>query len=92
MPPVKQGERSKFFRLKTPAENEASCPLYRSHTSYGMENPAKHVENKELREILKTTSGLGTPATGPILLKSFFASFIWSEKGRKSCRPPKGFS
>jgi hypothetical protein len=30
-----------------------------------MENPARHMENKELRDVLETTSGLGTPPHAP---------------------------
>jgi DNA topoisomerase-3 len=91
LPPVKQGERVKILSVKEASGKTKPPARYTEATLLtAMENPAKHVDNKELREVLKTTSGLGTPATRADIIEKLFASFYMERKGKEMIPTSKG--
>jgi len=55
-----------------------------------MENPGDTQLRPELRDILKTTSGLGTPATRADIIEKLFDSFYVERRGREIVPTSKG--
>lgn len=91
LPSVKQGDFVKVTSVK--AKNGKTKPPARYTEATlltAMENPQRHVENKELREVLKATSGLGTPATRADIIEKLFASFYMERKGKEIVPTSKG--
>jgi DNA topoisomerase-3 len=55
-----------------------------------MEYPGKFIENKELKDALESTSGLGTPATRADIIEKLFNSFYIERKGKDIYPTSKG--
>ena len=55
-----------------------------------MENPSGSQMSDELRAILKTTSGLGTPATRADIIEKLFSSFYIERRGKEIIPTSKG--
>ena len=55
-----------------------------------MENPSGKEISPELRAILKTTSGLGTPATRADIIEKLFSSFCIERRGKEIVPTSKG--
>jgi len=55
-----------------------------------MEHPGKFVEDRNLRETLESTSGLGTPATRADIIEKLFDSFYVERRGREIVPTSKG--
>ncbi|MBQ6266091.1 MAG: DNA topoisomerase III [Clostridia bacterium] len=55
-----------------------------------MENPSGQVESGELRDVLKTSGGLGTPATRADIIEKLFDSFCVERRGREIIPTSKG--
>ena len=71
-------------KTKPPARyNEASLLT-------AMENPSGVGMSAELRAILKTTSGLGTPATRADIIEKLFSSFYIERRGKEIVPTSKG--
>jgi DNA topoisomerase III len=91
LPPVKQGDRVKIVSVKTIAGKTKPPARYNEATLLtAMENPARRMENKELREVLETTSGLGTPATRAEIIEKLFTSFYAERRGKELVPTSKG--
>lgn len=55
-----------------------------------MEHPGKLIEDRELREALDNTSGLGTPATRAEIIEKLFNSFYMERNGKEILPTTKG--
>lgn len=55
-----------------------------------MENPGDRHMSGEIREVLKTTSGLGTPATRADIIEKLFSSFYIERRGKEIVPTSKG--
>ncbi len=91
LPPVKQGDRIKIVSVQAKGSKTKPPARYNEATLLtAMENPARHMENKELREVLETTSGLGTPATRADIIEKLFSSFYAERRGKEIVPTSKG--
>lgn len=91
LPSVKQGDKLIINSAKTVAGKTKPPARYNEATLLAaMENPGKSVENKELRQVLETTSGLGTPATRADIIEKLFSSFYAERKGKEIVPTSKG--
>ncbi|MBQ8944809.1 MAG: DNA topoisomerase III, partial [Clostridia bacterium] len=55
-----------------------------------MENPSGQVDSGELRDVLKTSGGLGTPATRADIIEKLFDSFCVERRGKEIVPTSKG--
>lgn len=55
-----------------------------------MENPTGQVEDGKLRDVLKTSGGLGTPATRADIIEKLFDSFCIERRGKEIVPTSKG--
>ena len=55
-----------------------------------MENPTGQVDSGELRDVLKTSGGLGTPATRADIIEKLFDSFCVERRGKEIVPTSKG--
>ena len=91
LPPVQQGDRVKIISAKAIAGKTKPPARYNEATLLtAMENPARHMDNKALREVLETTSGLGTPATRAEIIEKLFSSFYAERRGKELVPTSKG--
>ena len=91
LPPVQQGDRVKIISAKAASAKTKPPARYNEATLLtAMENPARTMENKELREVLETTSGLGTPATRAEIIEKLFTSFYAERRGKELVPTSKG--
>jgi DNA topoisomerase-3 len=90
-PQIRQGDKLdikscaiEIGKTKPPARyNEATLLT-------AMENPADDQISGELRAVLKTTSGLGTPATRADIIEKLFSSFYIERRGKEIVPTSKG--
>lgn len=84
LPDIQKGHKAKVIEPKAINGKTKPPARYTEATLLSaMERPGKFVDNKELKEALESSSGLGTPATRQILSKSFLIRFILKEEERK---------
>lgn len=91
LPKIRQGEgvtphscAIETGRTKPPARyNEATLLT-------AMENPGSRQMSSSMREVLKTTSGLGTPATRADIIEKLFSSFYIERRGKEIMPTSKG--
>ena len=91
LPQIRQGDRLNIKscdihsgKTKPPARyNEATLLT-------AMENPTDAELSSELRAILKTTSGLGTPATRADIIEKLFSTFYIERRGKEIIPTSKG--
>ncbi len=55
-----------------------------------MENPVKQIEDKNLKAVIRTTSGLGTPATRADIIEKLFDNFSIERVGKEIHPTAKG--
>lgn len=55
-----------------------------------MEHPGKFIDDKELRDTIETTSGLGTPATRADIIEKLFDTFYIERRGKEIIPTSKG--
>lgn len=55
-----------------------------------MENPVKQIEDKKLQAVIRTTSGLGTPATRADIIEKLFDNFSIERVGKEIHPTAKG--
>ena len=91
LPKIQQGDRLdvkscavETGKTKPPARyNEATLLT-------AMENPCDRQMSEDVRDILKMTSGLGTPATRADIIEKLFASFYIERRGKELVPTSKG--
>jgi len=91
LPQIRQGDKISMQscvidtgKTKPPARyNEATLLT-------AMENPGDRQMSDSMRDVLKTTSGLGTPATRADIIEKLFSSFYVERRGKEIVPTSKG--
>ncbi|KMY53022.1 DNA topoisomerase III [Bacillus sp. FJAT-27231] len=93
LPPVKEGEEWEVTTL-TATQGETTPPARFNEGTLlsAMENPAKYMEeeNKQLKQTLSQTGGLGTVATRADIIEKLFNTFLIEKKGKDIFITSKG--
>jgi DNA topoisomerase-3 len=91
LPSIKQGDVFKVLSVKTIAAKTKPPARYTEATLLSaMEHPGKLIEDRELRETIEHTSGLGTPATRADIIEKLFNSFYMERSGKEIIPTSKG--
>ena len=91
LPKIQQGDK---LQVKSCAvESGKTSPQARYNEASlltAMENPGGKEMSDEIRSVLKTTSGLGTPATRADIIEKLFSSFYIERRGKELVPTSKG--
>ena len=91
LPALTSGMKLSVKNIKTVSGKTKPPARYTEATLLSaMENPSGHVEDKTLRAVLQTTSGLGTPATRADIIEKLFDNFSIERNGREIRPTAKG--
>lgn len=91
LPDLHKGERIPILEVKTKAGKTKPPARYTEATLLtAMEHPGKNIENEKLREAVKQTGGLGTPATRAEIIEKLFSSFYLERNGKEIFPTSKG--
>lgn len=91
LPQINQGAPSFAKDCKVQTKQTKPPARYTEATLLtAMENPSGQVESGELRDVLKTSGGLGTPATRADIIEKLFDSFCVERRGREIIPTSKG--
>lgn len=91
LPDIKQGHKAALNSVKSINGKTKPPARYTEATLLSaMEHPGKFVENKALREMLESTSGLGTPATRADIIEKLFNTFYIEKRGKEIIPTSKG--
>ncbi len=91
LPPLRQGDRLAARACEVVAGKTKPPARYTEATLLSaMENPSGQIEDRALRDVLKATSGLGTPATRADIIEKLFASFYMERRGKELVPTSKG--
>jgi DNA topoisomerase-3 len=91
LPPVNKGDALKVLAAKSlPGKTKPPARYTEATLLSAMEHPGKNVANRELRETLENTSGLGTPATRAEIIEKLFNSFYMERNGKEIKPTSKG--
>ena len=91
LPKIRQGDRMEARSCAIETGKTKPPARYTEATLLtAMENPSDRRMSDGMREILKTTSGLGTPATRADIIEKLFASFYMERKGKEIVPTSKG--
>jgi DNA topoisomerase-3 len=89
LPPLTQGKKLKILGAGVESGKTRPPSRYTEATLLSaMENP--HVDDKALRDTLKATSGLGTPATRADIIEKLFSTFYIERRGKELVPTSKG--
>ncbi|MDR1158728.1 MAG: DNA topoisomerase III [Oscillospiraceae bacterium] len=89
LPVIRQGDRLRVLSCAIETGKTKPPARYTEATLLSaMENPP--MENRSLRDIMKNTSGLGTPATRADIIEKLFASFYMERHGKELVPTSKG--
>ncbi len=87
LPDLRQGQRMKVRSAKLTTGKTTPPARYTEATLLtAMEHPTAQVADRQLQQILKETSGLGTPATRADIIEKLFSTF-YIERNGKELRP-----
>ncbi len=91
LPQVKKGDTVKVSAAKLINGKTKPPSRYNEATLLtAMEHPGKFIDDKNLREAIETTSGLGTPATRADIIEKLFNSFCVEKRGKELYPTSKG--
>ena len=91
LPELRQGEKLKLLSARTVAGMTKPPARYTEATLLSaMEHPGKLIADRELREALDNSSGLGTPATRAEIIEKLFNSFYMERQGKAIVPTSKG--
>jgi DNA topoisomerase-3 len=91
LPAITKGDNLKAGAVKLLAGKTKPPARYTEATLLSaMEHPGKTIENRELREAMDNTSGLGTPATRAEIIEKLFNSFYMERNGKEIFPTSKG--
>lgn len=84
LPSLSQGTAMPVQGVRVAAGKTKPPPRYTEATLLtAMENPAQQIDDKQLRDVIETTSGLGTPATRADIIEKLFNSFCLERRGKE---------
>jgi DNA topoisomerase-3 len=91
LPQLRQGDRlaAKAFEIMT-GKTKPPARYNEATLLTAMENPGGKELSAEMRAVLKTTSGLGTPATRADIIEKLFSSFYIERRGKEIVPTSKG--
>ena len=91
LPDLRQGQRMKVRSAKVTTGKTTPPARYTEATLLtAMEHPVSQVSDKNLQQILKETSGLGTPATRADIIEKLFSTFYIERHGKELVPTSKG--
>lgn len=91
LPSLSQGDILPVLNLKIVSGKTRPPARYTEATLLStMENPSKQIEDKSLKAVLATTSGLGTPATRADIIEKLFDNFSVERVGKEIHPTAKG--
>ncbi len=91
LPDIKRGDNFKVLGIKlVPSKTKPPARYTEATLLSAMEHPGKTVASEELREVLESTSGLGTPATRAEIIDKLFNSFYLERNGKEIFPTSKG--
>lgn len=91
LPDIRQAEVLNSLSFKAVAGKTKPPKRYTEATLLSaMEHPGKLIENRNLREMMDHTSGLGTPATRADIIEKLFNSFYMERSGKEIIPTSKG--
>jgi DNA topoisomerase-3 len=91
LPEVKKGDKLKVESLKLVNKKTKPPARYTEATLLSaMERPGKFIEDGELREVVESGGGLGTPATRADIIEKLFDSFYVEKRGKEIFPTSKG--
>ncbi|MCL2058454.1 MAG: DNA topoisomerase III [Oscillospiraceae bacterium] len=84
LPPLAAGDALDIHSVRPVAGKTKPPARYTEATLLtAMEHPGKFIEDKEMRQVIESASGIGTPATRADIIEKLFDSF-YVERGGKS--------
>ncbi|MCL1855353.1 MAG: DNA topoisomerase III, partial [Clostridia bacterium] len=91
LPKIRQGDRMELRSCAVESGKTKPPARYNEATLLtAMENPNDRQMSDGIRDILKMTSGLGTPATRADIIEKLFASFYVERRGKEIVPTSKG--
>lgn len=91
LPILSKGSSLEVFGTKiTSGKTRPPARFNEASLLTAMENPAKQIEDKNLKSIIQNTSGLGTPATRADIIEKLFSNFSIERKGKEIHPTAKG--
>ncbi len=91
LPSLSQGSRIKVREIKVVSGKTKPPARYTEATLLSaMEHPTEQIDDKSLRDALKETGGLGTPATRADIIEKLFANGSVVRNGKEIRPTPKG--
>lgn len=91
LPEVKKGAVLKINSVKAVNGKTKPPARYTEATLLSaMEHPGKFIDDKTLRDVMESASGLGTPATRADIIEKLFDSFYMERKGKEIVPTSKG--
>jgi DNA topoisomerase III len=91
LPPINKGEEVKLTGARYVNEKTKPPARFTEATLLtAMEHPGKTIDDKDLREAIDNTSGLGTPATRADIIEKLFSTFYIERKEKDIYPTSKG--
>ena len=91
LPEIRQGVQLDVLNTKIISGKTRPPARYTEATLLSaMENPAGQIEDKNLKKVIATTSGLGTPATRADIIEKLFDNFSIERAGKEIHPTAKG--
>ena len=91
LPKIQQGDKLAVKSCTIESGKTSPPARYNEATLLtAMENPGGKELSNEIRSVLKTTSGLGTPATRADIIEKLFSSFYIERRGKELVPTSKG--
>jgi DNA topoisomerase-3 len=91
LPPLKNGETLELRGTKIVSGKTRPPARYTEATLLtAMEHPGKQIDDRRLKQVIETTSGLGTPATRADIIEKLFDNFSIERVGKEIHPTAKG--
>lgn len=91
LPEIRHGEVFKNLAVRSRTSQTKPPARYTEATLLSaMEHPGKLIENRQLRETMDHSGGLGTPATRAEIIEKLFNSFYMERRGKEIIPTSKG--
>ncbi|AFM40194.1 DNA topoisomerase III [Desulfosporosinus acidiphilus SJ4] len=91
LPEISLGDRLKSLSIRLDSHKTKPPSRHTEATLlYAMEHPAQMIEDRQLRDIMAQSHGLGTPATRAEIIEKLFNSFYMNRQGKEIVPTSKG--